>query len=494
MKRFLLVALTATATAGCLSVGIAALPRDSGGGGARSLEAIRDPVLVRGTARLGDAASSTLAGNSGASLIGNAGAGLIGNAGAGFTSAAPLAAIPAFTSAAPLTPVTVMPNAAPVGIAKQFWILANPFRRAQAEEVTGLFAEVIDAATADRIAFAKASETGAFSLAIPFGDQPRSLIVQVTGVNAGTLTSFLAAELPLASRSGNFGTFAVTPGSTAIVFGDALVAGVRAELTADKGFRGFQSGHLAFLIGTRDPATLARAAAKLDTGSDLREVRDPHKALEAATKPAEQLATKAIGIALGMGGKGADQAAALNVAIKAIPATKPDAPDTAAQIITKTMDVLAPETISAEADRISAIGGLAGNTIRPTPAPTPFQGVTPAPGGTPTPGTGSPSPGSSPATGSPSPGTSPSGGPTATPSVDPSTSPSPAPTVSPSPTVAPTAAPTATPVPTPTPTPTRAPTPTPSPTPVPGDIQVPGVESPTTGNPLDDYIKKITGS
>ncbi len=452
-------------TAGCLSVGVAALPqsRDTG---AKSLAAIPDPLLVRGVARLGEPGTSTLAGNSGAALIGNAGSGLIGNAGSGFTSAAPLSGVAAFTSAAPLTGIEALSGAPPIGIAKQFWILT---RSVQAGE-TGLYVEAIDLATAERVAFSKATSSGAFTLQIPFSDFKRALVVQVTGLNGGIVTSYLASDFPVEAGKNDTASLAVTPGSTVIAFADALVAGIRSEMRVERGFRGFRTGQLAFMVAAKDGAAIAKAAATLDTGSDLRDVRDPHKALQAIVNAAEELALKALGKALDVGGTGAELAGAMNLAIKAIPATPVDESDTATQIINKSADNISNEAVIAEAARVS--GGLGNGSIRPTPTPT--EGGTPAPGESaspsvsPAPGaTGSVNPSSPPATDSPSPDVSPS----ATSSVSPSASPSATPSTSPS--GSPTAAP------------------TPVPTAPPGSVQIPGSQIPGSGDGLSDLLDNI---
>jgi hypothetical protein len=410
-------------------VGIAALPNNNEPT-PKPGKVIRDPLLVTGKVRIG----SDLIGNAGSGLIGNAGSGLspqdalIGNAGSGLTATAPLATVPYYTTVGPLTSVAPLTSALPLGnlAAAPYAILGRHILAGE----SGLYVEAVDADTGERVGYGTADNSGRFKIQVAAEDFARALIMQVTGLNKGFVSGFMSAALPVPANFDTVAQLDISPGSTAIVFSEALLAGVRGELKVDTGFRGFTSEEMAFLLRNLDATDLMRAQNKLDSTIDIGKPRDAASILAGAAETGYAIGEKTIEKALAAGGSeptGAHLAAALRALIRGMHWVERDPAEEkrfdAKYIVDGSVSYVRKDAVGQDAEKlferlVEAADPRLGDTplrpnLTPTPIATPSATLTPKP--------------------SPTPGASPSPGSSATPSARPSPSPSPTPPPTPRP-------------------------------------------------------------
>lgn len=371
MRQVAAVALAALVSAGCLSVGVTALPKATPAP-ERVGTAFQDPLLITGTVRVGRPG-----------LVNNSGAALIGNAGAGLTSAAPLANTNALDGMGRMGTITTLTSAAPLGNVAQFRVLAAP------KGPTGLYVEAIDLDTGERVGFSRLSDNSTYKVQVPVADYDRGLAIQVTGLAEGKVTGFLAAPAKVAAKFGDVLRLDITPATTALLFSKALVAGVRSELILDKGFRAFVSEGLAYLVRTGEIPELLKAVEKLDSAPDMAEFPDAGKAMEAIVILAEKLAKATGKHGIESGTSFSDIAAAERVIVKEIGRVLEDGIPTTG-IINDAIRELPPDLITKEKKKLDDIlddqdTDLGKVTVLPTPTPEPTLTPTPVPTVPPTP-------------------------------------------------------------------------------------------------------------
>lgn len=369
VRQVAAVALAALVSAGCLSVGVAAIPKPTPTP-ERLGKPFQDPLLITGTVRVGPPGSGDRTGGT-----------LIGNSGAGLTSPAPLADSGPIEGMGRMGTLTALASAAPLGSVAQYRVMAPP------KGPTGLYVEVVDLDTGERVGFGRLRDDDTYMVHVPVADYVRGLAVQVTGLAEGKVTGFLAAPVRVPANFGDVLRVDITPGSTAVLFAKALLAGVRGELVVDKGFRGFASEGLAYLVRTDDAGILARAIENLDGAPDMLEFPSSTKAMEAIVILAEKLARATGKHGLESGSTFMDIAAADRAVLKEVGRVEDDGIRATAVIDEGTTD-LPKELVARQKKELEKLldeqdKELGGVTVLPTPTPEPTPPSGPQPGTSP---------------------------------------------------------------------------------------------------------------
>lgn len=378
MRQVAAVVLAALFSAGCLSAGIPAIPRPSATP-ERIGKPFQEPLLITGKVHVGPA---DLANNSGAALIGNAGVGL--------TSAAPLANTGPIEGMGTMGAITTLTSAAPLGAVAQYRVMAAP------KGPSGMYIEVIDLDTGERVGYSRLKDDSTYMVQVPVADYDRGLAVQVTGLAEGKVTGFLAAPAKVAANFGEVLKLDLTPSSTAVIFAKALLAGVRGELVIDKGFRGFTSEGLAYLVRTDDVPRLWVAIDKLDAAPDMQEFPNASKAMEAIVILAEKLAKATGKHGLASGNTFMDIAAAERAIVKEIGRVEDDA-IRATAVVDDAATELPQDLVKKQKTELEKLldeqdRELGQVSVLPTPTPRPSATPIGTPGPTPTATTAAPTP------------------------------------------------------------------------------------------------------
>ena len=362
LRRLAADITAALLSAGCLSTGSFLFPRASTQAEKYGIPFV-EPLLITGRVRVGPA---DLAGNSGGALIGNAGAGL--------TTAAPLAETAALDTMGRMGTITLLSGAAPLGTLAQFRIMAE-------DEVTGptgptgQYVEAIDLDDGARIGYGRLAENGTYKVQVPVADYDRGLAIQVTGLSDGKVTGFLAAPVRVPANLGTILRLDITPATSAILYSEALLAGVRGELEVDKGFRAFTSEGLAYLVRTGDTPNIVKAAEKLDSAPDMQEFENGNVAQFAIVALAQKLARASATHGLRSGTSFLDLTAGHRAVIKEV--TRNGGPaDAAVDVVDQAERIVTDASVAkakAEVAKIQDDQDHEWNAVTVLPTPTPAR-------------------------------------------------------------------------------------------------------------------------
>lgn len=202
----------------------------------------------------------------------------------------PLASVPPIPNFAPLESLGGIGPAAPV---------TSPGLVPAGADRPYLVLEAVDPASGELLARKIAEAGGPFELLLARRVAAWGVVLQATAVTNGKVGGYLCATLAIRPSDAQVPEADMNPGTTALAFADALLAGARAEFDVDQGFRGFKSGQIARLVAERDASASAAAAAALWASEPLAGAADPSETLERAARAAEGLAQRIAGKAAG---------------------------------------------------------------------------------------------------------------------------------------------------------------------------------------------------